>query len=147
MKKIIQFFKNLFNKDSKLKFIEAAVEVVNAIKKVADSPALDVVTALTKTKIDNIILAKVRTLLPLISEQLLRQHGKISTGTTMNEDDVLRMLVELINEYKDSKDNKTNLLTSLAAKLLQGLTDGTIDYYQAKEETQKLYEDLKKFSK
>ncbi len=144
MKKVFQFFKRIFGKESRNKLAIAAIDIVNAIKKVADNPALDLITALTKTKVDDVILAKIRKVLPIISEQLLRQHGKVSNSSkNITADEIMHLLIRLINDYKDSKDNRTNLLSALAAKILQELTDGSIDYFEAKAQTQKLYRELK----
>ena len=144
-KTIVNFFKNLFSKNSLSKFIEAAVKTVDVIKQAVDNPLLDVSVALTKTKIDDIILAKVRKVLPVITEQLLRQHHKLkSNERSLSEKDLINMLVNLLIEYQNSKEEKTNLLTALAANLLKEITDGTIDFYEAKEKTQAFYDELKR---
>lgn len=97
--------------------IAPAVHVVNVLKTVVNNPALDLVTELTKTGIDDAILKKLRVALNTIP-------AKLELSPTNGN--------ELVTALRDMKPTMQNMVYSKTASLLaQSLTGGKLTEAEA----------------
>lgn len=97
--------------------IAPAVHVVNVLKAVVNNPALDLVTELTKTGIDDAVLKKLRVALNTIP-------AKLELSPTNGN--------ELVTALRDMKPTMQNMVYSKTASLLaQSLTGGKLTEAEA----------------
>lgn len=137
MKKIFQFFSRLFSKMinyyqsamSKAKpflqkEIPVAIRVVQALKRVIDSQAMDIVTAIIPGKFDDVAVIAARSILPVVLLKLGIVKN-IASGAT--NDDVIQAAALEMRKLKlidNSRYGKT--LLDIASEISHALIDGKI---------------------
>lgn len=115
-----------------------AIHIVNVLKSFIESDTAGVVVAFTPTRIDDILLAKMRLFLPKIAFQL-QVTDMVLSGA--NPDEVIDNLIKYLQ--KQNLDVRTMFYVQLAAKLTEAFADGEIDSSEAIAISQMIYKELK----
>lgn len=118
-KNIWQWLVNLFSNIAKKleKPAEAVLKVVNVLKDYVYSGAVDFITQLTKTNIDDMIVQKVREYLPGILGGILTAQGIIVDVFRVNLNSLLKLFADFMLKLADGY--RGAWWTEIAARLLQ----------------------------
>jgi fatty acid-binding protein DegV len=142
MKKLLNSIKNWWERVTG-KAIEimrpnakAAYTLVNAIKKIVESPALSAIVLLTKTKADDAALAAARAILPQIAEKLLVADIIMSHPTPSQ---IIEALIDYLR--KQNKDVRAAFYIVLAGKINEALADGKMTLAEAVSIGQIIFEE------
>ena len=131
MKKLFKFIgklwngiKQLFSPVDKLlqQHISTAVITVENLKQLADSPSLDVITAIIPGNVDDKIKEKLRDYLPVLLDQL----RVYETCNKLDPDQKLQCIVRQIN--LSTNNIKNHLYHGLASLIIQTLSDGKLSF-------------------
>lgn len=131
MKKLFKFIgklwngiKQLFSSVDKLlqQHISTAVITVENLKQLADSPSLDVITAIIPGNVDDKIKEKLRDYLPVLLDQL----RVYETCNKLDPDQKLQCIVRQIN--LSTNNIKNHLYHGLASLIIQTLSDGKLSF-------------------
>lgn len=138
MKKIFNFLKKLFNKAKFYiqQFVTPAVATVENLKKIIDSPAVDIVTAIIPGNVDNVIVAKIRLYLPKVLV-VLRISDECLKLT--NPDEIILCAVKKLKDY--TPDEKAVAFHSMAALLSHYMSDGKLSWSEAVHLAEMVYQD------
>lgn len=112
-----------------------AVLVTNNLKKIIESPVMDIITAVIPGDIDSLIVSKLRVILPKVAFKVASVHGVISTHERPSV--ALKILFEHLGTL--SKDQQTKFWIDFAAELNYNLEDGTLSIQESVKRTQDLY--------
>lgn len=137
MKKIFQFFSRLFSKMihyyqsamSKAKpfmqkEIPVAIRIVQALKRVIDSQAMDIATAIIPGKFDDVALIASRSILPVVLLNLGIAKN-IADGSS-NDEIVQSAILEMRKLKLIDKSKYGKTLLDIAAEISHALIDGKI---------------------
>lgn len=115
-----------------------AVKIVNIIKDFVESDTAGAIVAFTPTKVDDVLLAKMRTSLPQIAFQLQVTGMVLESGTP---DQVIAALIKFLQQQ--NKEVRAMFYLQLAAKLTEAFADGQIDRVEAAAISQIIYREVK----
>jgi hypothetical protein len=115
-----------------------AIHIVNILKSFVDSNTAGVIVAFTPTRIDDILLAKMRQHLPNIVLQLQVTNMILDSGSP---DQVIAALIEYLR--RQNVEVRSMFYVHLAAKLTEAFADGKIDRGEAIAITQMMYREIK----
>lgn len=146
MKNVFEFIKNLFNKilgkavDLFRQHAEISINVVENLKKVLDSGTADLITALIPGEIDNLLVAKLRQVLPIVLEKVAVSNNIVKTGKSHSE------IIDLVLKHlkKANDDSKRLFWITLAAELNVALSDGKLSFAEGLLLSQLVYKEFKK---
>lgn len=144
MKKIWLKIKELWSKitGKTLDFLrpntELAIKIVDILKQVVENKVIDVATALTKSNLDNIIIAKIREILPKVAENLAITKEIIDAPQA----EIMDRLLEFLK--KQNKDVKATFYIALAGKINEYLSDGELSFSEAVSLAQIIYNEINK---
>jgi len=116
--------------------VENAIFFVQIVKKVVDNPALDLITGLTATPVDNRVLAKLRKALPKVIAGLVVVDGLKGK----KEREAFALIIEAIRALHPNLRNAVYL--KIASQLAQMLS-GDLKESEADTLTQIVYAELK----
>lgn len=117
-----------------------AVLVTNNLKKLIESPVMDIITAVIPGDIDSLIVSKLRVVIPKVAFKVATVHGVISNHERPSA--ALKILFDHLRTL--SKDEQTRFWIDFAAELNINLENGTLSIQESVKRTQDLY---KKFFK
>lgn len=146
MKKIIKrinaFFQELFQ--DLFSFVKhnsiVAVKVTSELKRFVESPISDFVVTLIPTDVDNVVLERIRKVIPEVAAKVAIFHGIIK-----DSDDKTMAATKIIHYLKTiNKDARVGFWIEFAGHLNMALSDGKIDFTEAVILSQLAYNDLKK---
>ncbi len=149
MKKIFELLKGFVSKvfgtvlDLFKQHAELAVRITELLKNIADSPVTDIVTALIPTDIDNLIVAKLRIVLPFVLEKVALANNIAKEGKTHEE--VISLVLKHLK--KANVDSKKMFWISFAAELNVALSDGKITFSEGIILSQLVYNEIVKNKK
>ena len=127
----------LFHKveDEVKKAIPVAINVVEQIKKVLDSPVADVITAIIPGDADDKLRAKLQLVLPglILKFQLVAAIGDIA-----DENEKFQAILKAINLSPD--ETKNVFYHGLASLILESISDGKLSWSDATAICQYYYE-------
>lgn len=146
MKNVFEFIKNLFNKvlgkavDLFREHAEISITIVENLKKALDSNVTDLVTALIPGEIDNVVVAKLREVLPIVLEKVALSNNIVKTGKTHSE------IIDLVLKHlkKANEDSKRLFWITLAAELNVALSNGKLSFSEGLLLSQLVYKEFKK---
>lgn len=122
MKKIFRsignFFSNLFA--NARKYVRPAVLIVEVLKTIAESSAAEIVVRMTKSNIDNVLLARARQILPGILHLLQITRDCDVAGRTNEE--IIACGLDKLRLYHP--DAQKSFWTAIAAHLAHDFADG-----------------------
>lgn len=104
-------------------FIKIGIVAVEALKKVAEDPTIDIFTEMTRNKVDDKIVAAARIWAPKVLLQM-RLADKCLSLT--NSDDIIRCGAEVLNQF--AGDFKNQLLTDIAEQFAVAASDGDLTW-------------------
>lgn len=151
--KFINFMKNLFN--SIASFVRRlvgnvfetfreqshiAVKVTDLLKNAVESPIADAVVALIPGEGDNIILAKLRTIVGPVAKKTAIAHGILQASDTNS--DVISSVIDALKELKP--ELRSYFWVTFSAELNLALADGKISFSEAYILAQLAYLELRK---
>ena len=144
--KIFDFIKNMFNKlfgkalDLFKKHAEISVSVVDQLKKALDSNVTDIVTALIPGDVDDLVVAKLRSIIPVVLEKVAFAANIAKTGKTQSE------IIDLVLKHlkKTNDDSKRLFWITFAAELNVALTDGKITFSEGLILSQLVFKEIRK---
>lgn len=116
-----------------------AIQAVNVVKDVINSPIATVLVSLTPTTADDVILAAAKRYVSRAAAELLVVYG-ILKGSE-NPEQVLRKLTEYVSGL--TPDQKAVFYVQLSGKVMQILADGKITLAEAISLTQFVYANKK----
>jgi hypothetical protein len=106
------------------KEIPAAIGLVQVLKSVIESPVVDLLTGLTQTKVDDVIAAKLRELLPVVLVQLGIAKDIVAGASN---DEIIQAAIEHLKKLKVIDDHAYGRqLLEVASALSHALVDGKI---------------------
>ena len=115
-----------------------AVKIVEIIKNLVESDTAGAIVAFTPTKVDDVLLIKMRQLLPAIISRLQ------VTGMILDKRDPDKMIASLIDYLRQQNlDVRAMFYVQLAAKITEALADGEIDRVEALAISQMIYLEIK----
>lgn len=102
-----------------------AVKIVNGIKALINNPSLDVITAMTKSNVDDKVLMKARSIVNLVAEKLLKAEGILTS-----EDPHREGIVELVSILRDipTEEGRKKYFIELAAMIAEALIDKKLSF-------------------
>lgn len=112
-----------------------AVLITNNLKQIIESPIVDIVTALIPGEVDNLIVSKLRVILPKVAFKVATTHGVISTHERPSE--ALKILFEHLRSLP--KDERAIFWIDFAAELNLNLEDDNLSFRESIDRTQALY--------
>ncbi len=122
------------------KSIPVALVIVNSLKEAVQSGAGDFTVGLTKTKIDDAILAKIREYIPKAMIELSAAEALLEAMGTNEE-----IITSLIQWLKDQSITfQTNFYIGFAGKLNEFLADGKLSVGEAVSLAQLAYSEYSK---
>lgn len=134
--KVAELFGKL--KKTAKEVIPVGIDIVNAMKKITDSPVADVFVEMTTfTNLDNIALEFARKWLP----KVLKEMGEWNEDLNKSDNEIIKEAIVRINSYVPKKRNYTQL--GIAASLNEIAADGEITAAQALTATHEAYNDPK----
>lgn len=135
--KFFDFIKRLIKKvlPEVKKVVDVGIDIVEMIKGYVDSPGVDVITALTKNKLDDAGVAFLRGYLP----KLLAQLKGVSDALT---DDEMREYIEFINSREE--DAKAILTHGICSMINYHICDDLGSRGQAFITTEVVWQDSNK---
>jgi hypothetical protein len=149
MKKILEFLKDFVTKvfgtilDLFREHAELAVSITERLKNLVDSPVADVITALIPGDADNLIVAKLRLILPVVLEKVALANNITKEGKTQSE--VIALVLKHLK--KANIDSKKMFWVSFATELNIALSDGKIGFSEALILSQLVYSEIQKNKK
>lgn len=137
IKKIKSVVVGLFSKLTKTAkaIIPVGIAVVNAMKKITDSPNTDVITALTPSKLDEKLVSVLRAIIPKVLSELEGWDLTLNNG---DENEVLLKIISRINSYPKKKRNALHLI--IAATINKELSNGNLSQSESILATQTVYD-------
>ncbi len=127
MKKFFKWISGIFNRTRTfvLRYVQPSVILVENLKMVIDSPAIDLLTEIIPGHIDNYIAAKMRRYLPIILQQL-KICEKCASLTDPNE--IIKCALAALKEY--DKKSQYVYLQGIATKMADALADGKLSWFE-----------------
>lgn len=122
---------------------KVAVEIVGKIKTIVESEVFDIAVDLIPGNLDNIILNKVRGILPLVIKNLSLVHGIVDESET-NSDAIEKFIIHLKSLNPDARKG---VWITLAAEINVALSDGKLSFAESVILTQLIYSELFKKKK
>lgn len=142
LKQAWNWLKSLFEKGfDELRHLSGpSVKIVDAIKAVVENPALDFITELTGTGVDDKILHKARLIVPALSEKLNVIHGVLDIND--KDSDAVEKFLEYLRSL--NPDARTSFWVILAGELNVMLADGKITLAEGIAFTQLFFAERRK---
>lgn len=145
MKKLWEKIKALVSKEFRLlkKFAEhgkVAYEFVQALKSAVENPVADWIVNITKTDLDNALLAKARVGINEILTRMAIAQGIIQQATS-NSDVAAAIIAELKKRFPDGRKG---FWVELAGEINVYLADGEISFAEGVSLSQKIFLSRKK---
>jgi hypothetical protein len=136
-KRIFSGIGKLFDKTHKIadQVIPVAIEVVEKIKYVMDSPLLPVLTMLIPGQVDDVIAAKIKQYLP---DVLLKLKISNECAQKKTADEIIQCAIAALRQY-DPQAQKANFL-NIASMLSAALADGKLTWAEIVAITHDMYE-------
>ncbi|MDR7130670.1 hypothetical protein J2X69_003027 [Algoriphagus sp. 4150] len=113
---------------------EIAIKVVNHIKSIVESDAVGFGVNLTATNIDNLIVEKLKSILPVVSEKMLVLHAIVNADSG---NDSIAILIDHLKSI--TKGQRESFWIMLAGELNVALADGEISRAEGIALTQLFY--------
>lgn len=117
------------------KYVTPAVLAVESLKLMINNPALDIITALTKTTQDDKWLKTIRQLLP----EVLSKLNLVKDISEKTPDQAIREALQLLASM--DKSTRANLWNAIAALLGELLSDGQLETKYAIAGTPRVYQE------
>jgi len=156
MNKIIKYMKNLFQQivtwvkgvlgnllDHFKNVSKIAVEVTTKLKFIVESEALDVAVDLIPGDVDNKILDKVRTILPIVIKKVSFAAGIASDSDSNSE--AIKKFIEHLRSL--NPEGRKAFWVTFAAEMNIALSDGKLNFAEAVILTQLTYTEFVKGKK
>lgn len=115
-----------------------AIKVVNTLKNIVEGPYMDVIVALTTTNIDNVILEKLRKILPDVAAKLAITQEVLNAPTH----EIINKLLDFLKSQ--NKDVRATFYIALAGKINEALSDGELSFSEAVSLAQIVYNENSK---
>ena len=122
-KKIGAFISRVFA-DAR-KYVKPGVLIVEGLKILVENPATGVVVAMTKTRVDDVIVARARKILPAILHMMRLTDDCLGDGSRTN-DEVIQCAMDRIRLLHPDAQRSTWL--SIAGHLSAALSDGKFTF-------------------
>lgn len=125
--KIGKFFNKIFRRSHEIieSAVEPAMKVIDLLRIVINNPAVDFLTALTKTDLDDRIVEGVRRWLPEVAEA----WGLVVDARNKTIGEILIVLMNYLNGLPEVTKNR--LYREFAAQLAELMADGKLSYADA----------------
>lgn len=115
-----------------------AIKVVNTLKNIVEGPYMDVIVALTTTNIDNVILEKLRKILPDVAAKLAITQEVLNAPNH----EIINKLLDFLKSQ--NKDVRATFYIALAGKINEALSDGELSFSEAVSLAQIVYNENSK---
>lgn len=136
LKKIWNFIKNIFNKldDEVKRIVPVAINIVEAVKKVMDSPVDEVIATILKQVIpgdaDNVLIDQVKSFIEKNLPKVLLDLNLVNSIAGIEDEN--EKLKAILAQFKLSSDETKNILYhGLAALAIEKLSDGKLSWSDA----------------
>lgn len=103
LRRLFMLFRSFFNS-----YVEPALLVTTQINEVVKNPGLDLVVALTPTKIDDAILAAARKYLP----KIIKGFGLVKIAKNQEPEDIIKAFIETLRKMPVNTQNALLLKTA-----------------------------------
>lgn len=149
LKKLLNWVSGLFNSLERevKKYVPVAINIVEGVKDVIDSPVADVVLAITKKAIpgekDDVLIDKVLTFVKNKLPMLLLELKMVNSIAGI--EDPNEQLKAILAELKFTSDRSKNAFYhGLASLILESLSDGELTWGEAVMVAEYYYQNTKK---
>lgn len=119
---------------------EVAVKITSILKKYVEDPASDLIVSIIPGDIDNIILAKLKKVLPVVLEKVSLAHGILLSSET--DSDVVSAVIDHLKSI--SPELRAAFWVSFSGELNVALSDGKLSFAEAVALAQLVYINSKK---
>lgn len=112
-----------------------AVRVTNVIKNIVESPATHFIVDLTKTQVDNQLLAKLRPIVVQVADKAMIAHNIYQTAKNNNE--AVKALTDYIRTL--GLEGRAKFYVDFCAEVNIALADGDLSYPESVALTQMIF--------
>lgn len=117
-----------------------AVDITNKLKAIVESEVLDIAVNLIPGDVDNVILDKIRNILPLVIKNV-----SLAAGIAFESENNSEVIQKLIDHLKSlNPEGRKAFWVAFAGELNRALADGKISFEEAVILSQIAYKELKK---
>jgi hypothetical protein len=144
--KIFDLIKGFFNKvfgkalDVFNKHAEVSINVVEQLKNALNSNVTDIITALIPGNVDDLVVAKLKIILPVVLEKVALANNIVKVGK--NQSEVIDLVLKHLKKAND--DSKRLFWITFAAELNVALSDGKLTFSEGLLLSQLVYKEIKK---
>jgi hypothetical protein len=143
---IFNFIKDLFNKlfnkalDAFKKHAEISINVVDKLKDALNSNVTDVITALIPGDVDDLVVEKLKVILPIVLEKVALANNIVKAGKSQSE------IIDLVLKHlkKTNDDSKRLFWITFAAELNVALSDGKLTFSEGLLLSQLVFKEVRK---
>lgn len=117
---------------------KAAVEVTNMLKSVVESPVMSKVVNIIPGDLDNRILERLRSIVPIIAAEMAIAHGILQQS--VNNTDTLDAIIKHLQAMHP--DARIGFWLHFSGRLNLVLSDGKITFAEAVSLAQEMYQEI-----
>lgn len=143
MKKIFAFLKRLFASSKTLiaKYVRPSVLVVQEIKFFLDHPVTPLINAIIPGQVDDIITAKIKSILPEVLTVLGYTDECFNNGKNLTGDQIFQCAIAKLRLMRP--DGQDAALHNIASLLSKYLADGKLSWREALHLAEETFQEIK----